>query len=74
MFEVVWGGLLGGFGHTVFYPVNSNPPRAISTHLTHLYLTLPYHTRVVWVFFKGGLGEFKGGLGYFGVVWGVSMD
>ena len=27
IFEVVWGGLLGSFGHTVFYPVNPNPPR-----------------------------------------------
>ena len=61
MFEAVWGGLLGGFGHTVFYPVNPNPPQATSTHLTHLYLTLPYHTRVVW---GGGGGELR-------VVWGV---
>ena len=68
MLEAVWGGLLGGFGHTVFYPVNPNPPRATSTHLTHLYLTLPYHTRVV------GGGGFEGGLGCFGMVWGVSMD
>ena len=73
MFEAVWGGLLGGSGHTIFYPVNPNPPRATSTHLTHLYLT-----RVVWVFLRvvweGGWGEFKGGLGYFGAVWGVSTD
>ena len=70
MFEAVWGGLLGGFGHTVFYPVNPNPPRATSTHITHLYLTLPCNTRVVW-------GDFRvvwGVLGWFGVVWGVSMD
>ena len=60
MSEVVWGGLLCSFGHTVFYPVNPNPPRATSTHLTHLYLSLPYHTKLVW----GGLR----------VVWGVSMD
>ena len=67
MFEAVWGGLLGGFGHTVFYPVNPNPPQATSTHLTHLYLTLPYYTRVVG---EGGWG-FEAGLGCFGMVSGV---
>ena len=73
MFEEVWGGFLGGFGHTVFYPVNPNPPRATSTHLIHLYLTLPYDTRVVWG--GGGWGRgLEGGLGCFGMVWGVSMD
>ena len=72
MSEAIWGGLLGGFGHTVFYPVNPNPPRATSTHLTHLYLTLPNHTRVVWMVLRmvgGGGGRGVGGWGV-RVVWG----
>ena len=59
MFEAVWGGLLGRFGHTEFYPVNPNPPRATNTPNPSLSdPTLSY---------KGGLGGFKGGLwGFYG--------
>ena len=53
-------------------PVNQNPPRATLTHLTHLYLTLPYHTRVVWG--AGARRGVKSGLGVLRVVWGVSVD
>ena len=79
MFEEVWGGFLGGFGHTVIYPVNPNPPRASSTHLIHLYLTQPYDTRGGGGGGGGGVEkEIRGGglsvvwdvLGWFGVFWG----